>query len=734
MRQLVSLNWNHPLPTAVVALTLRPDALLVVAPQDGADAIERLRRVLATHGMRVEVALGEDATDLDRGAPGSRMRDVIEAALTDASTVLDYTGGSKLMAAAARLAIEPGGAARAVYLDQDGTLRWDDGRAQPAGQALDIADVAALHGTRVESAGARLADQPELLEVAADAAGLVEALHRGATLLFWKDLRTQAKAAPNGDETAIAEIRAAAADVVAGRRYMLPLFPGSKGDWLEGITADAVERTFARHGVAADVRVSVKGRRRELDVVPDPWPREHPAAMEVFGALRERSLGATGHDLDDAIDALLEADALPPVRKQQSGHDLEVDVVALRGHRVWGLSCYGGRDDDEVLWKSREIARRMEQLGGDLAPAGFVCLYDRGRCAALQAELAGEASGRPVVSVFGLDDLADWTADPPRLERLATFLGLDDRPRAGEAVVPADTDHDLLVTVGGTPLPVFQAVLAHGAVRPLLLHSPGSTLAAQRLTDALARRGIRATCVLTPSAFLVEPIDAVLAQLPPAPALDLTGGTKVLATRALLRHAANAGVASVTYIDGRNGAMRSLAVGAGGQPLPSVSVAEALALRGWAIEPRGELPVVFGTPEGAVPPELKARLVAGLVATLGDDAEVLTDLRIVSPATNQIVEFGVLVRWRWRFAVVALPWFDDAKAVAEAAWPVMTDAGVALGEYARVLVLTKLDDKDRDRVQRQLGRRSAGAAVVRLFGGSDLDADAGFLRDALVET
>jgi hypothetical protein len=81
------------------------------------------------------------------------MRAVIASVLhADDGATLDYTGGSKLMAAIARLELEPGGASRAVYLDPAGVVRWDDGRTEGHGPTLDLqADVAA----------ARISDDPD---------------------------------------------------------------------------------------------------------------------------------------------------------------------------------------------------------------------------------------------------------------------------------------------------------------------------------------------------------------------------------------------------------------------------------------------------------------------------------------------------------------------------------------------------------------------------------------------
>src|SRR4051812_39838365 len=134
VERLVSLNWDQPLPCAVVALTLRPDALTIVAPRSAEASTRRLQEVLERHGIAVDIVLGEDATELDKAGDAEPMRTAILGALhADPRAVLDYTGGSKMMAAVARQAVEPDADSRAVYLDvRSGTLRWDDGGEKPS--------------------------------------------------------------------------------------------------------------------------------------------------------------------------------------------------------------------------------------------------------------------------------------------------------------------------------------------------------------------------------------------------------------------------------------------------------------------------------------------------------------------------------------------------------------------------------------------------------------------------
>ena len=585
---LVSLNWDQPLPSAVVALTLRPRLLTIIAPRSAEAAANRLRGVVERRGIDAVVRLGGEATDLDAGRPGERMRDVIEEALAPgAPVILDYTGGSKLMAAASRLALGPDASAPAVYLDvRTGVLRWDNGREEPSNPALDLVEIGALHGAGILGAGGtELSDLQDREAVGQDLPRIIQAFRTNRRHVFWKEVGELAENARKGKSGPSDRLAAVVEEILGLRAYMLPLLSGKQGDWLEIAVANAVDRTLEEHAVEGIVRVGVEGRLGQTDLEHVGVRKAHPAVRAVIRTLRRFSTGEGGaQEVRDAVDDLLhEPDDAATTEFRET--DFEIDVVVLLGHRVHAISCYAGAEADSVEWKSREIARRAVQLGGDHARAGFVCLLDRHGCEALEVRLRSELPGGHPVAVFGIDDLAAWSASP-ECNRLAGFLGLTRTGAPDSATVMAeDLDHDMLVTVGGTPVPVLQAILARRASRPLLLHSPPTAPVAQRVAEALARRGVDSVRVEAPDAFRAAAIDAVIGQLPQSEALDITGGTKVLSSRALLRHVGHRDLASVSYVDGRHGAVRSLARGAPAYPLPDdVTFAEFTALRGWRIE------------------------------------------------------------------------------------------------------------------------------------------------------
>ena len=173
----------------------------MIAPQSAAQSAQQLSAVLEQHGIAVTLTFGADATDLDAGSVDDSMRTVIDRALSPVDTViLDYTGGSKLMAAAARLTVGRDGDSRAVYLDvSTGLLRWDDGREQPPASVLGVVELGALHGSTVlGTGGVPLSECPDAREVLADAPRILSGERAGVRRVFWKGVAQAAEAARRG--------------------------------------------------------------------------------------------------------------------------------------------------------------------------------------------------------------------------------------------------------------------------------------------------------------------------------------------------------------------------------------------------------------------------------------------------------------------------------------------------------------------------------------------------------
>jgi hypothetical protein len=103
---------------------------------------------------------------------------------------------------------------------------------------------------------------------------------------------------------------------------------------------------------------------------------------------------------------------------RREGRQFEVDVVALRGHRLYLISCTTDMTASRCKTKLFEAAFRARQLGGDLARASLACLYDQPN--KIRKDVAASWDPTNVPEAFGLQHLRDWHAG--RTESLRRWL------------------------------------------------------------------------------------------------------------------------------------------------------------------------------------------------------------------------------------------------------------------------------------------------------------------------
>lgn len=106
----------------------------------------------------------------------------------------------------------------------------------------------------------------------------------------------------------------------------------------------------------------------------------------------------------------------------------EFDVVVLKGHQVFAISCT--TSDEKKLLKSKlfEAKRRGVQMGGDEARVGLVCGAPRGfmdnSVEAIKNEVIEEWDVPDRFGVFGAEDISNLTA------HLKDWLQLEETPHA----------------------------------------------------------------------------------------------------------------------------------------------------------------------------------------------------------------------------------------------------------------------------------------------------------------
>ncbi len=96
------------------------------------------------------------------------------------------------------------------------------------------------------------------------------------------------------------------------------------------------------------------------------------------------------------------------------GHQFELDVLILRGHRLFAVSCSTETKDQHICkGKLFEVAYRARQLGGDLARFAFVCLLDKDKkgndwAAKLEAQIGATWDAPIKPRVFGINHFRSW--------------------------------------------------------------------------------------------------------------------------------------------------------------------------------------------------------------------------------------------------------------------------------------------------------------------------------------
>lgn len=378
MNTLILLVGANPLPNYLAACALQPACVALVYTRATKDAKDRLRDALKHvlgDSARFEEPLVEDATS------ATRVRRVVDPLVrrADGGVFLNYTGGTKVMAAHARLAFyeAQGKPQHASYLDEGGVesepcLRFDDGTSKPLSTyenvPLTLDTVLALHG-------------------------------------ITRKLRKVLEPAPSIDDAREILCKVLADPNLANRLYderkRLEKFgnPMKAGD--EPFRADRYGLTLSVPVFPTSEQLASLANRNEKESWFKQWYEFIGGGwLEQWVAEQVRQIG-----LQPQPEVAVGFDAFRgPARAQ-----LEMDVAVIRGHRSYFISCTTDRDKGMCKLKLFEVAVRSQQLGGDLARAALACLADDQTASKLQADIDDVWGAKNTTKVFGISDLRAWS-------------------------------------------------------------------------------------------------------------------------------------------------------------------------------------------------------------------------------------------------------------------------------------------------------------------------------------
>jgi hypothetical protein len=367
---LILLVGSNPLPNYLAARHLGPKRVHLLFTKETRDVRRRLSECLSDSSIEI---LDKAEYQLEDAADASKIRKATAHLPKNAG--LNYTGGTKTMAThvhAQWLATLQGKDSFASYLDdRGGQIRFDDGTTQPLHIQLDLATLCKLHGLKHE-VRAEVQGGPSDGEIVTLADALTAPPERAA--------RLYQRLNPKGKKLKPAKLKAeplrrTELDEVGCGLLTVPL-PAS--DWPN------------------------KRVERWVDILSGEWLEEYVASLV-------RGLNLSGSTIHVGVQAWDDES-----RRREDGCNFEVDVLVLRGHRLYAISCTT-ESVNAGLCKSKlfEVALRARQLGGDLTRFAFVCLLgqntdgqEKSDVLEKQSRSAWDAPNKP--RVFGLSHVRNW--------------------------------------------------------------------------------------------------------------------------------------------------------------------------------------------------------------------------------------------------------------------------------------------------------------------------------------
>lgn len=363
--KLILIVGSNPLPNMLALRMLGARDVRFVYTRATEPVKQRLQNVTGVVGI-------------DRPLSSSSTAALIRGCLTQEDkqgSHLHYTGGTKAMAVHIHHAWS-GSSKDASYLADDlDSLVFDDGYRDPLDVEVSVPDLAALHG--VELRQPRAAATTALLAAARVIAHAVCARPALAVELY-------ARVSPQGSDSDERALRDA---------------PFGAGHELGGALIDLPE-----------------------PVIPGPgWTRQQ---LKPWWRLLR------GDWLEELVAVWMRAAASPPLtalttglKGTLGGRLFEIDVVGMRNHRLFVVSCTTDGDPSMCKLKLFEATVRARQLGGDLARSALVSLLPPDGVAQVQGDVRETWGALNTPRVFGLANLREWVGRPEsRLHAMGDWL------------------------------------------------------------------------------------------------------------------------------------------------------------------------------------------------------------------------------------------------------------------------------------------------------------------------
>jgi len=359
-KHLLLLVGSNPLPNFLSARILKPESICLFYSQETETVKDYLYKSLKDRCNTVSDRCIADAAD------ASKVKEAFYSIPEDAH--LNYTGGTKIMAAHARWAFRESGGTddQASYLDErNAVLRFDDGYSidisqQELGATID--EILGLHG--------------------------ISRIPQG----------TQPKSKPNTQDVKRMAMAVFARPDLASILYGIHKKDNGNPQAISNAKQEPVDLNMYVSGLSI------------LHFPEDDWTQDTYKKWCKFlgGDWLEQWCASLVRDITQASGVIVGIDC-----QRTNTRRFEIDVAFVRGCKLYVISCTTHTKMPLCKSKLFEVAIRARQLGGDLARSALVCLLhgsndDGDYVHQLRYDAADiwEASNTP--SVFGLDDLREW--------------------------------------------------------------------------------------------------------------------------------------------------------------------------------------------------------------------------------------------------------------------------------------------------------------------------------------
>lgn len=373
---LIQTVGSNPLPLLISAATLKPEKSIMLYTRQTESVAERLYDLYKNLGIKSKKVLIEDAKRTEECAK------VVTPHM--GAYHLDYTGGTKVMSCAVRSKwTQLGGTPdRCCYVDdRSEVLRFDDGETVPINLLVTLNTKIKLHGFKLLEKRPKLPKGPKL----SDGAVIAEEALKGDFNSYKSKLgRIAAKVPMSSSDTT----------PLKPKTFGLKLSQSQIHPKMSSKTRSVWKEFF-------------KGKWLEYWIAHLINEVEKDEPMRIHAGV---SVGTAG------------------------GGRFELDVIGIRRHKTYVISCTTDNEPSEAKMKLFEVYMRARQMGGTLARSAIVAgldwveegdgsIHDRVEDLEEVARRAWDSPNSP--KVFGLRHMREWAGidiSEPNLSSLKKWL------------------------------------------------------------------------------------------------------------------------------------------------------------------------------------------------------------------------------------------------------------------------------------------------------------------------